>query len=278
MKAPSDRPTDGPAPRQRRHGSRAGAGVRAARGRRDPVDECADADAITAMLDEDQAGLRGRRVAGRVTAVLIAAAETRRRSRCSRPRAPPGSAPTARGCASWPPTSSGLPTVPFWFAGSAEELGAVAEHAGFPLVVTPRRGARPADGQSVLTRPDDVEAAWQLRDRGSAGRRRTRDGRDRRRGRRRGHAADRAHHRAVGADGALLRADRPPHGADGGHRWRRGSRSSCRPPRWTPRARSPPASSTRSAAAACSRVELLVRGDEVYFSTVRRAARRGRAW
>src|SRR5688572_15935486 len=27
----------------------------------------------------------------------------------------------------------GLPTVPFWFAGSAEELDAVARHVGFPL-------------------------------------------------------------------------------------------------------------------------------------------------
>jgi phosphoribosylglycinamide formyltransferase 2 len=55
----------------------------------------------------------------------------------------------------------GLPTVPFWFAGSAEELDAVARHAGFPLVVSPVAG-QSADGRSVLTRPDDVEAAWQL--------------------------------------------------------------------------------------------------------------------
>ncbi|MDX1892815.1 ATP-grasp domain-containing protein [Mycolicibacterium sp. 050158] len=53
----------------------------------------------------------------------------------------------------------GLPTVPFWFASSADELTAVAEHAGFPLVVTPLTGTV-ADGQSVLTRPEDVEAAW----------------------------------------------------------------------------------------------------------------------
>jgi phosphoribosylglycinamide formyltransferase 2 len=55
----------------------------------------------------------------------------------------------------------GLPTVPFWFAGSAEELDAVARHAGFPLVVSPVAGES-AEGRSVLTRPDDVEAAWQL--------------------------------------------------------------------------------------------------------------------
>lgn len=54
----------------------------------------------------------------------------------------------------------GLPTVPFWFAGSAEDLAAVAEHAGFPLVVKPVVGAQ-RDGESVLLRPDDVEPAWQ---------------------------------------------------------------------------------------------------------------------
>lgn len=55
----------------------------------------------------------------------------------------------------------GLPTVPFWFAGSAEELDAVARHAGFPLVVSPVAGQSSA-GSSVLTRPEDVEAAWRL--------------------------------------------------------------------------------------------------------------------
>ena len=54
----------------------------------------------------------------------------------------------------------GLPTVPFWFAGSLDELKAVVEHAGFPLTITPAAGAQP-DGRSVVVRPDDVEAAWQ---------------------------------------------------------------------------------------------------------------------
>src|ERR1700756_532745 len=31
----------------------------------------------------------------------------------------------------------GLPTAPFWFGGSADELAAIAQHAGFPLVVQP---------------------------------------------------------------------------------------------------------------------------------------------
>ena len=54
----------------------------------------------------------------------------------------------------------GLPTVPFWFAGSVDELTAVAEHAGFPLVVKPVVGAQ-RDGESVLLRSDDIEPAWQ---------------------------------------------------------------------------------------------------------------------
>lgn len=60
----------------------------------------------------------------------------------------------------------GLPTVPFWFAGSAAELAAVAEHAGFPLSVTPVAGSR-ADGRSVLVRADDVNAAWQVATQGT---------------------------------------------------------------------------------------------------------------
>jgi phosphoribosylglycinamide formyltransferase 2 len=53
----------------------------------------------------------------------------------------------------------GLPTAPFWFAGSVEELTGVAEHAGFPLVVKPIAAA-PGEGQSVLLRVDDIEPAW----------------------------------------------------------------------------------------------------------------------
>ncbi|GFG73523.1 phosphoribosylglycinamide formyltransferase 2 [Mycobacterium botniense] len=54
----------------------------------------------------------------------------------------------------------GLPTAPFWFAGSLDELQAVAAHAGFPLLVRPVAAAA-GQGQSVLRRPDDVEPAWQ---------------------------------------------------------------------------------------------------------------------
>ncbi|BBX05082.1 phosphoribosylglycinamide formyltransferase 2 [Mycolicibacterium moriokaense] len=53
----------------------------------------------------------------------------------------------------------GLPTAPFWFASSVDELTAVANHAGFPLVVKPIAAA-PGDGESVLVRAEDVEPAW----------------------------------------------------------------------------------------------------------------------
>ena len=62
--------------------------------------------------------------------------------------------------------------MPFWFAGTAEELAAVAEHAGFPLAVAPVAGA-PSDGRSVVLRPDDVEPSWQRATVGGVGRRAT---------------------------------------------------------------------------------------------------------
>jgi phosphoribosylglycinamide formyltransferase 2 len=55
----------------------------------------------------------------------------------------------------------GLPTVPFWFASTEAELEAVAEHAGFPLTVTPLTAAQ-SDGRSVMLRSEDVEAAWRM--------------------------------------------------------------------------------------------------------------------
>jgi phosphoribosylglycinamide formyltransferase 2 len=54
----------------------------------------------------------------------------------------------------------GLPTAPFWFAGSLEELRAVAEHAGYPLRVQPATQVA-GDGQTVILGPQDIEAAWQ---------------------------------------------------------------------------------------------------------------------
>ena len=54
----------------------------------------------------------------------------------------------------------GLPTAPFWFAGSVSELKAVAAHAGFPLLLKPVAGVVD-QGQSLVAAPDDIEVAWQ---------------------------------------------------------------------------------------------------------------------
>lgn len=54
----------------------------------------------------------------------------------------------------------GLPTVPCWFAGSVDELRSVFDRVGFPLRVKPVAAA-PGAGESVLVRPADVEPAWQ---------------------------------------------------------------------------------------------------------------------
>ena len=57
----------------------------------------------------------------------------------------------------------GLPTAPFWFAGSLDELRTVADHAGYPLRVQPVAAVTPlaGTGQSVVLMPADVESAWQ---------------------------------------------------------------------------------------------------------------------
>jgi phosphoribosylglycinamide formyltransferase 2 len=54
----------------------------------------------------------------------------------------------------------GLPTAPFWFAGSVGELHAIADHAGYPLRVQPV-AAVGGQGQSVVLTPADLESAWQ---------------------------------------------------------------------------------------------------------------------
>ncbi|BBU24645.1 formate-dependent phosphoribosylglycinamide formyltransferase [Mycobacterium xenopi] len=54
----------------------------------------------------------------------------------------------------------GLPTAPFWFAGSLDELKAVSAHAGYPLLVKPVRAVG-GQAPSVVSGPDDVEPAWQ---------------------------------------------------------------------------------------------------------------------
>lgn len=59
----------------------------------------------------------------------------------------------------------GLPTAPFWFAGSVGELEAVAAHAGYPLLVKPVVGP----GRSLVSGPGDVGPAWQRAVGGQAG-------------------------------------------------------------------------------------------------------------
>lgn len=60
----------------------------------------------------------------------------------------------------------GLPTAPFWFVGSVDELQAVATHAGYPLLVKPLSGR----GHSVVSGADDLEPAWQRAHGDSTGR------------------------------------------------------------------------------------------------------------
>jgi phosphoribosylglycinamide formyltransferase 2 len=54
----------------------------------------------------------------------------------------------------------GLPTAPFWFAGSIDELEAIGAHAGYPLLLKPATGPA-GPGQSLVAGPEDVAAAWQ---------------------------------------------------------------------------------------------------------------------
>ena len=167
----------------------------------------------------------------------------------------------------------GLPTAPFWFAGSVEELTAVAEHAGFPLVVKPI-AATPGDGESVLVRVEDVEPAWH-----------------------RAIAAGRIPHNRVMAETVVevdfevtlltVRTTGPAGPAvyfcePIGHRLADGDVLES----WQPQRMSPAALDAAKSIAArivnslggrgVFGVELLVRGDEVYFADVRAAALRQR--
>lgn len=54
----------------------------------------------------------------------------------------------------------GLPTSPYLFAGSLEEMRAAAGSIGFPCVVKPVMSSS-GKGQSVLRGPEDVDAAWE---------------------------------------------------------------------------------------------------------------------
>jgi phosphoribosylglycinamide formyltransferase 2 len=118
-----------------------------------------DAEALTALIDKERPRYVVAESALVAADALIAVAErgsievfpTPRSTRLSLDR---------EGLRRLAADELGLPTAPFWFAGSVDELTAVVQHAGFPLVVKPAAAA-PGEGQSVLLRPDDVEPAWQ---------------------------------------------------------------------------------------------------------------------
>ena len=54
----------------------------------------------------------------------------------------------------------GLPTSPYLFAGSLDEMRIAVESIGYPCVVKPVMSSS-GKGQSVLEGPDDVDAAWE---------------------------------------------------------------------------------------------------------------------
>ncbi|WP_204869224.1 MULTISPECIES: formate-dependent phosphoribosylglycinamide formyltransferase [Nocardiaceae] len=53
----------------------------------------------------------------------------------------------------------GLPTSPYAFADSVDEVRAALEHTGFPAVIKPVMSSS-GKGQSVVTSADDVQRAW----------------------------------------------------------------------------------------------------------------------
>jgi phosphoribosylglycinamide formyltransferase 2 len=162
----------------------------------------------------------------------------------------------------------GLPTAPFWFVGSVDELASLGAHAGFPLLVKPT-APTVGRGQSIVAGPDDVGPAWQR-----AGSNRV--------------LAEMVVEveflvtlltvRTEGADGLVIDFCSPI-----GHR---GADADV-PESWQPQQLTPAAmDSARSIAARIVTalggrgvfgVELMVNGDEVYFADVT-ARPRGSAW
>ncbi|BBX64865.1 phosphoribosylglycinamide formyltransferase 2 [Mycobacterium saskatchewanense] len=157
----------------------------------------------------------------------------------------------------------GLPTAPFWFVGSADELEAVGSHAGYPLLVRPAAGR----GRSVVSGPGDIAPAWQR-----AGARRV--------------LAETVVEVESSVTLLLVRTEGPhgpvidfcsPIGHDDGDA----------PESWQPQPMSAAAmDSARSIAARIVKalggrgvfgVELMINGDEVYFADVS-ARPRGSAW
>lgn len=123
------------------------------------ADPAGGAEAITARIATERPSLVVAESADVPAEVLITAAETDGVEVFPTPRSARLSV-DREGLRKLAADELGLPTVPFWFAGSAAELDAVAEHAGFPLLVSPVVGDT-AEGRSILTRREDVPAAWQ---------------------------------------------------------------------------------------------------------------------
>ncbi|MGV0790565.1 formate-dependent phosphoribosylglycinamide formyltransferase [Mycolicibacterium sp. XJ1819] len=125
---------------------------------RSEVVDLGDADALTAVIAKDKPRYVLAETGLVAAEALIAVAEsgsvevfpTPRSTRLSSDR---------EGLRRLAADELGLPTAPFWFAGSVEELTAVTQHAGLPLVVKPI-SASPGEGESVLVRQEDVEPAW----------------------------------------------------------------------------------------------------------------------
>ncbi|MEH3139204.1 MAG: formate-dependent phosphoribosylglycinamide formyltransferase [Mycobacterium kyogaense] len=117
-----------------------------------------DADALTALIDATGPRVVVADADGVATDALLAAADRDDVEVVPTPRALRLSV-DGEALRRLAADELGLPTAPFWFAGSVAELTAVAQHAGFPLLVKPVTAA-PGEGESVVLRADDIEPAW----------------------------------------------------------------------------------------------------------------------
>ncbi|WP_111510371.1 formate-dependent phosphoribosylglycinamide formyltransferase [Mycobacterium kyogaense] len=117
-----------------------------------------DADALTALIDQTQPRFVVADAGGVATDALLAAADRDDVEVLPTPRALRLSV-DGEGLRRLAADELGLPTAPFWFAGSVAELTAVAQHAGYPLLVKPVTAA-PGEGESIVLRADDIEPAW----------------------------------------------------------------------------------------------------------------------
>ncbi|TRW77825.1 formate-dependent phosphoribosylglycinamide formyltransferase [Mycolicibacterium sp. 018/SC-01/001] len=117
-----------------------------------------DTDALTALIDATQPRFVVADAGGVATDALLAAADREDLEVLPTPRALRLSV-DGEGLRRLAADELGLPTAPFWFAGSVDELTAVAQHAGYPLLVKPVTAA-PGEGESIVLRADDIEPAW----------------------------------------------------------------------------------------------------------------------